>query len=270
MDNFLEIRNVSKVFDVRHARQLRRTIAIDDVSLNAETGTFLTIVGPSGCGKSTLLRIIAGLDSPTAGSVRVAGREVLKPSRSCGVVFQSPNLLPWRSAISNIELGLEVQRRPSTERAKTALRYLEMVGLKDYAHYYPGQMSGGMQQRVGIARALAIDPDVLLMDEPFAAVDAQTRLSLQEQLEQIWLMTKKSVVFITHDIEEAIFLSDRVVVMSGSPGKVIDDVSVGFKRPRDYAIRGTAEFASLVRRVLTGLRVRHIENAQQQGFAEEL
>lgn len=250
---FLEIRNIRKTFSGRTKNE-DRIIALNDVNLTLADREFLAIVGPSGCGKSTLLRMIDGLDHPDSGQVLLRGNPVTKPGLDRGVVFQAPNLLPWRTVLRNIEFGLEAKKMPKAQRRERSKELLEIVGLNKFGSFYPKQLSGGMQQRVGLARALAIDPTLLLMDEPFGAVDAQTKLVLQEELEQIWLRTEKAVVFITHDIDEAIFLADRVVVMSPGPGRIIDDIQVPFDRPRDFDIRGTPEFAALVRRVLDGLR----------------
>jgi len=228
--------------------------ALDHVDLAIGATEFISVVGPSGCGKSTLLRLIDGLDAPDAGEVLVGGKPVTGPGLDRGVVFQHPHLLPWRSVERNVEFGLESQGVDRAQRKERASELLELVGLKKFASYYPGQLSGGMQQRVGLARALAVDPKMLLMDEPFAAVDAQTKLVLQEELEKIWLQSAKAVLFITHDIDEAIFLADRVIVMSPGPGRVIDEIVVPFPRPRDFALRGTPEFAALVHRVLEDLR----------------
>jgi len=250
---FLEVRNVNKSF--AHARnKSARMQALKDISFTMKPGTFLSIVGPSGCGKSTLLRLIDGLQTADSGEILIGGRPVRGPGLDRGLVFQSPNLLPWRTAIGNVGFGLESLGIRGAEKTKRAKALLDTVGLTDFADFYPSQLSGGMQQRVGLARALAIDPAMLLMDEPFAAVDAQTKLVLQEELERIWLLDEKSVVFITHDVDEAIFLSDVVLVMSKSPGEIIDTVTVDFPRPRNFDIRGSAEFAALVRRLLDALR----------------
>jgi NitT/TauT family transport system ATP-binding protein len=254
-DAFLEVRNVSKSF--RHGRQKTgRMLALSDVSFTMAEGTFLSIIGPSGCGKSTLLRLIDGLQQPDSGEILIDGNRVDRPGRDRGLVFQAPNLMPWRTALRNVTFGLEAQGIHGAERTRRARALLELVGLSEFEDFYPSQLSGGMQQRVGLARALAVNPSVLLMDEPFAAVDAQTKLVLQEELERIWLMEEKSVVFITHDVDEALFLSDTVLVMSKSPGKIIDTVHVDFPRPRSFDIRGSVEFAALVRRLLDSLRHR--------------
>jgi NitT/TauT family transport system ATP-binding protein len=253
--DYLEVRGVSKWFSGHRGHQGAGVQALDQVSLSMPAGQFVSIVGPSGCGKSTLLRLIDGLEVPDAGEVLIEGTPVREPSLDRGVVFQSPNLLPWRTVQRNVEFGLESLGVRRAERAARARELIDLVGLGDFAESYPSQLSGGMQQRVGLARALALNPAMLLMDEPFAAVDAQTRLVLQEELERIWLQSEKSVVFITHDIEEALFLADVVLVMSKSPGRIIDTVPVSFPRPRTYDVRGTAEFAASVRRLLDALRV---------------
>jgi len=250
---FLEVRGVSKSFGAA-GKSRRHVQALQDVSLEVGPREFLSIVGPSGCGKSTLLRLVDGLEKPQSGQVLLGGRPVKAPGLDRGVVFQAPNLLPWRTVVRNVEFGLESKGMARRERRARALELLDIVGLAGFAGFYPSQLSGGMQQRVGLARALAIDPAMLLMDEPFAAVDAQTRLVLQEELERVWLQTEKAVLFITHDIEEAIFLADRVIVMSRTPGRIIDTVPVDFPRPRHFDLRGTPEFAQLVRRVLDSLR----------------
>jgi NitT/TauT family transport system ATP-binding protein len=250
---FLEVRNVNKTF--AHARnKSARVQALRDVSFTMKEGTFLSIVGPSGCGKSTLLRLIDGLQTADSGEILIGGRPVRGPGLDRGLVFQSPNLLPWRTALGNVGFGLESLGIRGSEKTRRAKALLDTVGLGDFADFYPSQLSGGMQQRVGLARALAIDPAMLLMDEPFAAVDAQTKLVLQEELERIWLLDEKSVVFITHDVDEALFLSDVVLVMSKGPGEIIDTVTVDFPRPRNFDIRGSSEFATLVRRLLDALR----------------
>lgn len=251
--SFLESRHLCKSF-ATGTRQNARLSVLSDISFSMTEGTFLSVIGPSGCGKSTLLRLIAGLERPDSGEVLVRNEVVCGPRLDRGVVFQAPNLMPWRTASRNVELGLESLGIRRAERRRRATELLELVGIGNFGHFYPWQLSGGMQQRVGLARALAIDPVLLLMDEPFAAVDAQTRQVLQEELQRIWLASLKSVVFITHDIAEAIFLSDEVLVMGKSPGTIVDKVAVGFERPRDYSIRGTTEFAELETRVLHVLR----------------
>ena len=216
-----------------------KVVALEEVSFTAEGRTFVSIVGPSGCGKSTLLNVLAGIENPDSGAVRIT--QDGRPAK-LGYVFQSPRLLPWRSVLDNLFLVQETQDDAARERCR---RYLDMVGLGDVGHKYPGQLSGGMQQRVGIARALAVEPSILLMDEPFGSVDAQTRLIMQSELLRIWASDRKTVIFVTHDVEEALFLSDRVVTFSERPGRIIDAIDVPFPRPRVDSLRGDPEFARL-------------------------
>jgi NitT/TauT family transport system ATP-binding protein len=251
---YLELDGITKTFVLERRRTLEELCALEDVSFGVQEGSFVSICGPSGCGKSTLLRLIHGLQSPDSGEVRVRGERVLAPSLDRGMVFQNHNLMPWRTVVRNVELGLEAQGVARSERSERAMKWLTKVGLEQFASYYPAQLSGGMQQRVGLARALAIEPQLLLMDEPFGALDAQTRVLLQEELERIWQADAKTVVFITHDIDEALFLSDRVLVMSARPGKIIADIPVGAARPRGPAWRATPEFAELKGRVWDLLR----------------
>lgn len=195
-------------------------LALDRISFEVSAGEFFVLVGPSGCGKSTLLDLLTGLAKPTSGDISLDGKTITGPGLDRGVAFQQYALLPWRTAQSNVELGLEAKGLPRAERRRTARHYLDLVGLSDFADRYPAQLSGGMRQRVAIARSLAFDPEVLLMDEPFGALDAQTREGLQDQLLQIQRSTGKTVVFITHDIEEAVYLGDRVAVLAPRPGRI--------------------------------------------------
>jgi len=219
---------------------------LEDVDLSIEAGEFITVVGPSGSGKTTLLRAIHGLLPTSAGAVLVNGREVRKPTRDRGFVFQADSLLPWRSVQDNVGYPLELQgvRRPEARRR--ALPLLEMAGLADAAAKYPSQLSGGMRQRVNVVRALASDPDVLLMDEPFAALDAQTREVLQAELLSIWERHRKTVIFVTHQLDEAVYLADKVVVLSANPGRVRAVVPVDLPRPRSLDVKHTTEFAEIV------------------------
>ena len=199
--------------------------ALDDVALYVKNEEFVTILGPSGCGKSTILRILAGLEDATAGSVKVGGEEVTGPSVNRGMVFQSYTLFPWLSVRDNIEFGLKLKGVKLKKRKEISDRYLELVGLEKFANSYGKELSGGMKQRVAIARSLANNPEVLLMDEPFGALDAQTKQSMQELLLNIWKREKTTIVFITHDIDEAIFLSQRIYVMQARPGKIIEEIN---------------------------------------------
>lgn len=208
------------------------TLALDDIELNVRDGEFLVLLGPSGCGKSTLLEILAGLQRPDAGEVSFRGTPVTGPRAELGMVFQDPALFPWQPLLSNVAIGLELAGVPARERERRALAELERVGLGDFAHAYPHELSGGMQQRAGIARALAADPDVLLMDEPFGAVDHLTRLQLQEELLTLWAGRHRTVVFVTHDVGEAVYLADRIVVLSPRPGRIAREIAVPASRPR--------------------------------------
>lgn len=248
-----------RVEDVRKRFRGRggEVLALDRVSLTAEPGEFLTVVGPSGCGKTTLLRLLAGLESADEGTVSVGGRPVVGPDPYISVVFQHGGLLPWRSVRDNVALGLSLKhhRRPTADEWDRVDQMLEMVGLKDFRHHYPAELSGGMQQRVGLARALVREPRVLLMDEPFGALDAQTRALLQEELERLWEQFHITVFFITHDIDEAIYLSDRVILMSRRPGRVKAEMAVSFPRPRrENDPRAFPEFSHLRQQAWTSLK----------------
>lgn len=218
-------------------------LAVDGFELTVQKGEFVTIVGPSGCGKSTMLLVVDGLIRPSGGRVIIDGTGVTGPGTDRALVFQEFALLPWRTVESNVMLGLELQRRYSAEQMREmATRFIEMIGLQGFEKHHPHQLSGGMRQRVGLARALAVNPEILLMDEPFAALDAQTREIMSEELLRIWEQEKKTVLFVTHSIEEAVYLADRVVVMSGQPGQVKEIVNVELPRPRDLAIKDDPNF----------------------------
>jgi NitT/TauT family transport system ATP-binding protein len=216
--------------------------AIDHVDQRVGAGRFVAIVGPSGCGKSTLLSLIAGLQQPTTGEIRIGGRVVRSPKRSTGVVFQEDSTLPWKNVVENVCFGMRVAGvDASTQRARAA-ELIALVGLRGFENAYPSQLSGGMRQRVAIARTLALEPNALLMDEPFGALDQQTRLLIGAEVRRIWRETHKTIVFVTHDIQEAILLSQEVWVMSYRPGRILDRVEVGLPENRDTASVGTAEF----------------------------
>ncbi len=245
----IDLRDVRQVFQVRGADDKRKRdfVALDGANLTVRAGEFVTLVGPSGCGKSTVLDLIAGLTRPTAGTVSVDGKPVTGPGPDRSIVFQQYTLLPWRTAQANIEFALEaVGGWSKAERAERARQYLELVGLTEFADRYPHELSGGMKQRVAIARSLSYEPGVLLMDEPFGALDAQTRERLQEELIDIWRRTGTTIVFITHDIEEAVFLGERVAVMSSRPGTIrtIVDVRLDRSGHAEEDIRSTREFAA--------------------------
>lgn len=228
---------------------------LNDVNFTLDERTFTCLVGPSGCGKSTLLRIIDGLMAPDSGEVHIGGELVTEPSLDRGFVFQQFNLLPWRTVLGNIEFGLENLGVPKEERRSLATEVLRLVDLEGFESYYPGQLSGGMQQRVGLARALAVDPSLLLMDEPFGSVDDQTRMLLQDELLNIWERDQKTVIFVTHDIEEALYLSDQVVVMRARPSNISRIISVPFGRPRSEDVRGSSEMASMKQEIWDELKL---------------
>lgn len=235
---------------VQDRRAAPPLVVLIDVTLTIRQGEFVTIVGPSGCGKTTLLNIMAGIDRPTRGSVSVSAQADRR-----AYLFQRDTLLPWRSALRNVELGLISRGLPKAERIARARQWLRVVGLQGFEDAYPAHLSGGMRRRVALATAFAHDPQVLFMDEPFGAVDAQTRLQLQGELLELWERDRKTVVFVTHDIEEALLLSDRVVVMSGRPGQIIDDASVPLARPRTVeGIRFEPTVADMARRIWQELR----------------
>jgi len=225
-------------------------VAVDGFDLQVEKGEFVTIVGPSGCGKSTMLLVADGLIRPTAGQVFFENKLVTAPGPDRALVFQEFALLPWRTVESNVMLGLELQKKRSpTEMRNVVNHYIQLVGLRGFEHHYPHQLSGGMRQRVGLARALAVNPAILLMDEPFAALDAQTREIMSEELLRIWEEDKKTVLFVTHGIEEAVYLADRIVVMSSQPGRVKEIIRVNLPRPRSLAIKDDPEFVRLRRHI---------------------
>jgi len=217
-------------------------LAVKDASLNIQPGEFVCLLGPSGCGKSTLMNTVAGFVKPTLGNVTVDGEEINGPGQDRGMVFQQHSLFPWKTVCDNVAFGPLMEKKGKDEAKGIARTFIEMVGLSSYTDSYPGMLSGGMKQRVGIARALANYPNVLLMDEPFGALDAQTRAMMQENLLQIWGEFGITVIFVTHDIDEAVFLADRIVVMSASPGKIIADIKVTLPRPRDVAMVSSKEY----------------------------
>jgi len=228
-------------------------VAVDGVSLDVAQGEFITIVGSSGCGKSTLLLTIAGLVPAASGAISINGTAVAGPGPDRAMVFQDASLLPWRSILGNVRFGLEMQRWKKGDLTERALSYIRMVGLGNFADYHPHQLSGGMRQRVNIARALAVDPDVLLMDEPFGALDAQTREVMGGELLRIWERDKKTALFVTHDIDEAVFLADRVVVMGRNPGHIKEIVTVDLARPRTEAMLDGDRFSEYRRRLRASL-----------------
>ncbi|MFE7773408.1 ABC transporter ATP-binding protein [Streptomyces sp. NPDC057445] len=257
---------VGKTFPVKDrtgTRQPAAFTALDGIDLSIAAGEFVVVVGPSGCGKSTLLDLLAGLTAPSSGRILLDGEPVTGPGTDRGIVFQQYALLPWRTAQGNVEFGLEATGVPRRERAERARAHLELVGLSGFEDRHPHELSGGMRQRVAIARSLAYDPDVLLMDEPFAALDAQTRESLQDELLQIWQRTGKTIVFITHGIEEAVYLGQRVAVLTSRPGRVKEIVPISFaSRTAADDLRSSPEFARY-RHLIWGLLHDEVAKAQQ-------
>lgn len=227
--------------------------ALEDIGMSVGEGELAVVVGPSGCGKSTLLNIVAGLEAATAGTVRVGGRDVAGPGADRGMVFQSYTLFPWLSVVDNVAFGLRLRGIPPGERRETARAYVERVGLAEFENAYPAALSGGMKQRVAIARVLANNPAMLLMDEPFGALDAQTRLMLQELLLRIWSQDRSTVLFITHDIDEAILLADRIFIMSRRPGRIVETWPVAIPRPRDHHVTVSPEFLEIKRAIMDRL-----------------
>jgi NitT/TauT family transport system ATP-binding protein len=217
-------------------------VAVENIDLEVAEGEFVTIVGPSGCGKSTLLLAIDGLVAPSRGEVSVGGHTVTAPGQDRAMVFQEFGLLPWRTVLGNVQFGMELAKEDAKASEQRAQELIELVGLSGFERHHPHELSGGMRQRVGIARALAVRPDVLLMDEPFGALDAQTREIMAGELLKIWGIERKTVLFVTHGIDEAVYLADRVIVMSKSPGRIIADISVDLPRPRTGEVRSSAEY----------------------------
>ncbi|MEA2947059.1 MAG: NitT/TauT family transport system ATP-binding protein [Alphaproteobacteria bacterium] len=243
---FLDVIDVSKDYETREGDQIR---ALDRASLSLADGEFVSVVGPSGCGKSTLLKIIAGIEPPSDGTIIYRGQAVRRAQRGMGVVFQTPVLLPWLTVLENVMLPVRVLRLPRKPGMEHARRLIALVGLVGFEGKYPIELSGGMQQRVGIARSLIHDPGLLLMDEPFGALDALTRERMSLELQKIWIANRKTVFFITHSILESVFLSDRVLVMSGRPGRIIGEFVIPFPRPRGFDLGANPEFNDLVSRI---------------------
>ena len=256
----VSIHNVNRSFV---SPQGERIEALKDINLEVEDafsptgrdiGEFRVLLGPSGCGKSTLLRLVAGLDRPDSGEILVNGQPVHGPGKDRGMVFQKYTSFPWLSVEENIAYGLKINAVPEAQRKETVTHLLKAVGLTEFAGVYPETLSGGMQQRVAIARTLALRPSVILMDEPFGALDAQTRSEMQQLLLEIWQETACTILFVTHDVEEAVYLADRIFIMSSHPGTIVEDVQVPFDRPRDLALKETSQFHDLQHYVLGSLK----------------
>jgi NitT/TauT family transport system ATP-binding protein len=242
----LTIDNLKKTFPLEEGE----LVAIETFDLEVESGEFICLLGPSGCGKTTVLRLVAGLDTPTSGTICLEGKAISGPGSDRGMVFQEFALFPWRTVRKNIEFGMELKKVPKEERHRISQKYIDLVGLDGFENAHPYELSGGMKQRVGIARALANEPEVLLMDEPFGALDAQTRNLMQKELLRIWRETKKTVLFVTHSVDEAVFLADRIIIMSARPSTVSEIYTITWPRPRD---RASVEFANLRKQILAKL-----------------
>ncbi|MCK9151258.1 ABC transporter ATP-binding protein [Methanobacterium alcaliphilum] len=239
----ITLENISKSFTHDKKEQL----SLKNINLNVNDGEFLCLVGPSGCGKTTLLRMIAGLDFPSSGHIIEDLDDITGPSNERGYVFQQYSLFPWRSVLENITFGLELRKLEKEERNQKARQYLEMVGLSKFENSFPRELSGGMKQRVAIARSLVNNPKVLLMDEPFSALDFQSRHKLQEELVRIWQEEQKTIIFVTHNVDEAVFLADRIIVLSPSPGTILKTFNIGLDRIRD---RNSSEFLSIKKEII--------------------
>lgn len=256
----ISIREVKKYFRAKS----QHVLALQDIQLDVKQGEFMVIVGPSGCGKSTLLDLLAGLTKPSSGEILLDGKAINGPDLDRGIVFQQYALFPWKTALENVEFGLEAKGVGRKQRRKIALDYIQLVGLSGFENRYPHELSGGMKQRIAIARSLAYDPEVLLMDEPFAALDAQTRETLQSELLRIWEATKKTIIFITHGIEEAVYLGQRVAVMTSRPGRIKEVIDIPFQeRTSEEDLRSHPEFVKL-RHQIWDLLKDEVYRAQEQ------
>lgn len=252
---YIEIENAEKNF----LQNGEKFTAFTDVSLSIEKGEFICLLGPSGCGKSTLLNAIAGFSPITSGNIKIDGKEIKEPSVDNVMIFQNYGLFPWRNVQKNVELGLESKRISKDERRKIADKYIELVGLENFKKSHPRQLSGGMQQRVSIARALAVDPEIIFMDEPFGALDAITRMRLQDDILSISKQEKKTIIFVTHDIEEAVFLADRIVIMTPNPGKIKSVVTVPLKGHRE---RTASDFLQVRDKIFDLFNMKHEEQIE--------
>jgi len=271
----ISIEHVQKSFRIKRnmgalKEEAQPLSALHDINLEVRQGEFMVIVGPSGCGKSTLLDLLAGLTTPSSGRILLDGKPITGPNLDRGIVFQQYALFPWKTALGNVEFGLEAKGVGREERRKRAKDYIDLVGLSGFENRYPHELSGGMKQRVAIARSLAYDPEVLLMDEPFAALDAQTRETLQSELLRIWETTKKTIIFITHGIEEAVYLGQRVAVMSSRPGRIKQVIDIPFEsRSSEEDLRSNPEFVRL-RHEIWELLKDEVVRAQEQEKSKTL
>ncbi len=272
-DTKIELHNLSQIYNInsgkKKSRETEEFLALKDFSLSVKEGEFIAVVGPSGCGKSTLLDIVAGLTKPKSGNISIGGKRVTGPALDRGFVMQGYALFPWRTVLKNVEFGLELKHIPRRLRAGIAKQYISLVGLEQFEDRYPYELSGGMKQRVAIARALAYDPEVLLMDEPFAAVDAQTRENLQDELIRIVEKTNKTVIFVTHSIDEAVLLADRVVVMTCNPGSVKEIIPINLPKPRSNATIHEARNFEEIRHYIWGLLQNQRENNEHLSAVSE-
>lgn len=274
MSSKLRMINVHKSFPAKKIKGATQAqadfVAVENISLDVQAGEFVAIVGPSGCGKSTLLDLLAGLTTPTSGQITIDDKPITGPALDRGIVFQQYALFPWLTTLENIEFGLEAKGVGKAERHQTAKHYLQLVGLAEFEHHYPAELSGGMKQRVAIARSLAYNPDVLLMDEPFAALDAQTRETLQAELLRIWQQTGKTIIFITHSIDEAIYLGQRIAIISSRPGRVKQIIEVPAElRSNHDDVRSSPEFGQLRHHIWHLLR-EEVQKAQEQEKYKQL
>ena len=261
----IELKGIRKTFVLSDDKNAQKVLALDGIDLTIDLGEFLTIIGPSGCGKTTLLRIMASLAMPDEGEVIVAGEAVTEPGIKRAMVFQTFGLFPWKTVIDNVMFPLTVRKFPVEQAREIAMTQIKQVGLEKFTKAFPHQLSGGMQQRVGLARALSTGADILLMDEPFGAIDAQTRELMQEELMRIWQEEQKTVVFITHDLDEAVMLADRVLLMSRGPGRVRELIPVDLPRPRtDYDVRAHEEFIRVRAHLWHELRNDLMEQREQE------
>lgn len=253
---YIDIDSVSKVYNQSAGGAVK---ALESATLSVEKGEFVCLLGPSGCGKTTLLNLIAGFEKPTSGHVRVKGEQVKEPSIKHVTIFQNYGLLPWRTVRGNVELGLESLGYDKKRIKEVAREYIELVGLSGFYKHHPYQLSGGMQQRVAIARALAVDPDIIFMDEPFGALDAMTRMKMQDEVSSIWGKKKKTILFVTHDIEESVFLADRIVIMTPYPGRIKSVINVPLPRKRD---RTSSDFLMIRDRVFTEFEMKETDKLE--------